>query len=274
MEAIDNQLTGNNFKQLLYTDRKINEQAQKVHGLKNEDLSDKKKFVEIIDELKEYLEGHDLIICHNVRFHIDMLNKAFKDAGGDFKIQKTHCTLQSSKKYKNKDNKKNQNSLVHLCAKYNIPYENKTKSVLLVSKVVADLYFGQPEIFNANQEKEEQVEVEEDIDIYQILEEHEEQQRNQQLQLNVEQQSNNQDESFDIDEILQEIEMEKLELQNLKKESDTEEEISDIDEFLEQNEYEKKEKQNLQQGKNNNQQGKNINIGEIQIKTYFAQNEQ
>ena len=69
--------TTNKFHCYLNPERKVSEQALKVHGYTDKFLSDKKKFNEIVDEFLDFIKGKRLII-HNAEFDISHLNNELK----------------------------------------------------------------------------------------------------------------------------------------------------------------------------------------------------
>lgn len=65
--------TKNRFHCYLNPERKVSEQAFEVHGYTDEFLSQKPKFIEIVDDFLEFIEGKRLII-HNSEFDLSHLN--------------------------------------------------------------------------------------------------------------------------------------------------------------------------------------------------------
>ena len=61
------------FHCYLNPERKVSESALKVHGYTDAFLSDKKKFIDIVDNFLEFIEGKKIII-HNAEFDIGHLN--------------------------------------------------------------------------------------------------------------------------------------------------------------------------------------------------------
>ncbi|KRX07385.1 Ribonuclease H-like domain [Pseudocohnilembus persalinus] len=182
VEAVDDKLTGKNYQTLVKVDKEICAKANEIHGITNQDLLNKKNFQHIVDDLDDYLKNYDSIICHNVEFHVHMLNMEFERAQKpQLKIDqnKTFCTLKWFKKY-SKDNNQysTKNNMPTLCSKFNIPYKNQQKSVLLSSNALAQLYFSQI-LSNINQQSiidEEQginVEKKQNIDVEQFQGQHE-----------------------------------------------------------------------------------------------------
>ncbi len=71
---IDNLVpTKNIFHTYLNPERKVSEKAYQVHGYSDEFLSTKKKFLDIVDEFLNFIDGKEIII-HNAEFDIGHLN--------------------------------------------------------------------------------------------------------------------------------------------------------------------------------------------------------
>ena len=80
--------TKNIFHFYLYPERKVSEEAFKVHGYSDEFLSDKKKFSEIANEFLEFIKDKKIII-HNAEFDIGHINNELLIAGKE-KITKAN----------------------------------------------------------------------------------------------------------------------------------------------------------------------------------------
>ena len=65
------------FHTLINPERKVSEDAIKIHGYTDEILKDKKKFSDIADELIKFIHGKRLII-HNAPFDISNAESVFK----------------------------------------------------------------------------------------------------------------------------------------------------------------------------------------------------
>ena len=68
------------FHFYLNPERKVSEEALKVHGYSDEFLSDKKKFAEIADDFLEFIKDKKIII-HNAEFDIAHINNELLLAG-------------------------------------------------------------------------------------------------------------------------------------------------------------------------------------------------
>ena len=78
---LKNQLpTSRTFHSYLNPQRKVSEDAMKVHGYTDEFLADKKLFKDVADEFLKFIENKKLII-HNADFDISHLNNELKLAG-------------------------------------------------------------------------------------------------------------------------------------------------------------------------------------------------
>jgi DNA polymerase-3 subunit epsilon len=80
VELYARKLTGNNLHFYFNPERDSHEDALKVHGISNEFLRDKPKFVELSDDILDYLSDAELII-HNAAFDVGFLNKELERAG-------------------------------------------------------------------------------------------------------------------------------------------------------------------------------------------------
>ena len=80
VELLNRKLSGNNLHMYFNPDRDSHEDALRVHGITNAFLQDKPRFPEMVAQIRDYLEGAELII-HNAPFDMGFLNKEFERAG-------------------------------------------------------------------------------------------------------------------------------------------------------------------------------------------------
>ena len=128
LELDDFVLTSKKFHCYLNPQRKVSEQALKIHGYTDEFLSKQKKFSDIVDEFLEFIEDKKLII-HNAGFDLSHLNNELSILGKD-KIVKSNVidTLELARnKYPG-----SQNSLDALCKRYKIDNSKRVKHTALV----------------------------------------------------------------------------------------------------------------------------------------------
>ncbi|MDA9754791.1 DNA polymerase III subunit epsilon, partial [Candidatus Pelagibacter sp.] len=72
--------TKNNFHYYLNPERKVSEQAFKIHGYSDEFLSEQKKFRDISKDFLNFIKDKRLII-HNAEFDIEHLNNELSKIG-------------------------------------------------------------------------------------------------------------------------------------------------------------------------------------------------
>ena len=146
------------FHKLINPERKVSQEAFKVHGFSNDFLQDKQKFKEIADELLEFIDGKKLII-HNAPFDIGFLNNELKKINKKvLDIKKVNDTLSLARsKFP-----ASSNSLDNLCKRFNIDISRRTKhNALLDCDLLREVYInlvGQKEpslSFSANYNPEE-----------------------------------------------------------------------------------------------------------------------
>jgi DNA polymerase-3 subunit epsilon len=141
VELHNRMLTGNNFHRYINPERDSEEGALAVHGLTTEFLRDKPKFAEIAQELRDYIQGAEVII-HNAPFDLGFLNAEFKLLGLPSFTE--HCsgvidTLVNAKEM----HPGKRNSLDALCDRYGVSNAHrKLHGALLDAELLADVYLS------------------------------------------------------------------------------------------------------------------------------------
>jgi len=127
------------FHFYLNPERKVSEEAFKVHGYTDEFLLDKKKFSEIADDFLEFIKNKKIII-HNAEFDIAHINNELLIAGKE-KITKTNIvdTLDIARnKYPG-----SAISLDALCKRFRIDNSKREKHTALVDcELLAKVYIN------------------------------------------------------------------------------------------------------------------------------------
>ena len=133
-------LTSKKFHCYLNPERKVSEQAFKVHGYTDIFLSSQKKFSDVVDEFLNFIRDKKLVI-HNASFDLSHLNNELAILGKN-KINEKNVvdTLElARKKFPG-----SQNSLDALCKRYKIDNSRRVKHTALIdcellSKVYVNL---------------------------------------------------------------------------------------------------------------------------------------
>jgi DNA polymerase-3 subunit epsilon len=141
VEVVNRQLTGNNFHRYINPERDSEEGALAVHGLTTEFLSDKPKFAEIADELRDYVKDAEIII-HNAPFDLAFLDAEFERLGlprfADHVVEITDTLATAKEMHPGK-----RNSLDALCDRYGISNAHRTlHGALLDAELLAEVYLA------------------------------------------------------------------------------------------------------------------------------------
>lgn len=139
VELQERRLTGNNLHLYLQPDREIDPGAIAVHGITNEFLIDKPRFVHIVDELQNYLAGAELII-HNADFDVGFLEHEFSLCNQPMDLSKV-CKVTDTLAMARKQFPGQRNNLDALCKRLGVNNSHRTlHGALLDSEILADVY--------------------------------------------------------------------------------------------------------------------------------------
>ena len=139
LEMLDRQPTNNFIQFYLNPERTIDEGASKIHGITIEQLLDKPKFADVVDQIITFVSGSEVII-HNAKFDLSFLNKEFlliKNRTFESYISKVTDTLvMARRKFPNA-----RNSLDVLCDRFKIDKSSRSMHGALIDcKLLADVY--------------------------------------------------------------------------------------------------------------------------------------
>ncbi|WP_225721167.1 DNA polymerase III subunit epsilon [Candidatus Vallotiella sp. (ex Adelges kitamiensis)] len=141
VEIVNRQLTGNNLHLYINPERDSNPGALAVHGLTTEFLSDKPRFSEISDVLRDFVKNASIVI-HNAPFDISFLDLEF--AMLELPPFREHCSnvvdtlMQAKAMFPGK-----RNSLDALCERFGINHAYRTQhGALLDAELLAAVYLA------------------------------------------------------------------------------------------------------------------------------------
>jgi DNA polymerase III subunit epsilon len=133
--------TRNHFHQYLNPEREIDPGAVEVHGLTNEFLAPKPRFVEVARALWDYLQGAELII-HNAPFDLGFLNIEFARAGFEAKLESV-CTVIDTVALARRLLPGQRVGLDALCKRYGVDNSSRDfHGALLDARLLADVYLA------------------------------------------------------------------------------------------------------------------------------------
>ena len=145
--------TKNKFHFYINPERKVSQEAFKVHGYTDEFLSKQKKFSEIVEDFLKFIDGKKLII-HNAEFDISHLNNELSLLGRNKIKEEVVDTMQIARgKFPGSST-----SLDALCKKFSIDNSKREKhnAVIdceLLSKVYINLLDQKEPTFELNVDK-------------------------------------------------------------------------------------------------------------------------
>ena len=169
VELFNRRLTGRNFHKYINPDREIDDGALEVHGITQEFLSDKPRFVDIWDEFKDFWQGDELII-HNAPFDVAFLNHEIGLLNlGLPSIQDQSSVVDSLALARDK-HPGQRNSLDALCRRYSIDNSQRVlHGALLDAEILSDVYLlltgGQGGLFDVAEETKSENHVDKVINV-------------------------------------------------------------------------------------------------------------
>jgi len=137
IELINRFPSGKSFHRYFNPERDMPDAAFKVHGLNIEFLKDKPLFVQIAEELAEFL-GDAPLVAHNAMFDLGFLNAELGRAG---KTLVSRDRLVDTLMLARRKHPGSSNRLDDLCARYKIDNSHRTKhGALLDAELLAEVY--------------------------------------------------------------------------------------------------------------------------------------
>ncbi|MGC6404180.1 MAG: DNA polymerase III subunit epsilon [Candidatus Comchoanobacterales bacterium] len=129
------------YHQYVNPQRSIDPEAEKVHGLSQEFLSDYPLFSEVIDAFLDFVSGHTLVI-HNAPFDVGFMDAELLRCGK--RPLKHYCKIIDSLPLARKMYPGQKNSLDHLCKRFGLDISHRTlhgalKDADLLSQVFQNL---------------------------------------------------------------------------------------------------------------------------------------
>ncbi|WP_440643935.1 DNA polymerase III subunit epsilon [Candidatus Pelagibacter sp. HIMB123] len=130
--------TKNKFHYYLNPERKVSEEALKIHGYSDEFLSKQKKFKEISEEFLEFIKNKRIII-HNAQFDLSHLNNELKLLGiSEISNEIIDTLILAREKFPG-----SQASLDALCKRFRIDNSSRvTHTALIDCDLLAKVYIN------------------------------------------------------------------------------------------------------------------------------------
>ena len=132
--------TDQHFHTFLNPQRAIDEEAQKVHGISNEQLLNEPEVSEIAEQFLEFVDGGILII-HNAAFDLGFLNAELKRASSQYPKLEEICEVEDTLLLARSKFPGQRNSLDALSSRFEISgYDRSFHGALLDANILADVF--------------------------------------------------------------------------------------------------------------------------------------
>ncbi len=140
VELVDRKLTGNHYHVYINPERVVEEEAIAVHGITNEYLADKPKFVEIAAGFVDFIRGAELVI-HNAAFDVGFIDHEFSLLKPALPHVSSICGVLDTLAMARKKHPGQKNNLDALCKRYGIDNSHRDlHGALLDAEILADVY--------------------------------------------------------------------------------------------------------------------------------------
>jgi len=142
VELINRRRTQNDYQVYCNPERDIEEAALDIHGITNEFLADKPRFVEVARDFLAYIKDAQLII-HNADFDVNFIDYELKRVGPELGGIMEYCEVLDTLKMARQAHPGQRNDLNTLCQRYYI--DNSQRSLhgaLLDAEILADVYLA------------------------------------------------------------------------------------------------------------------------------------
>lgn len=142
VEIENRRLTGNEFRRLLNPGRKVEAAAFEVHGISDEELSDKPAFAEVEGEFVEFIAGAEVIV-HNAAFDVGFLDYELSLTSSPLNKLESVCAITDTLQMAKTRHPGQRNSIDSLCKRYDIDASAREKhGALLDAQLLAQVYLA------------------------------------------------------------------------------------------------------------------------------------
>jgi DNA polymerase-3 subunit epsilon len=132
--------SGRHFHRYVNPERDIDLAASQVHGMTAEDLADKPRFADIVDEFLDFVAGAELLI-HNAPFDVGFLNAELERIGRP-RVDSV-CSVSDTLAMAREMHPGKKNSLDALCERYAVDHSRRTlHGALLDAQLLADVWLA------------------------------------------------------------------------------------------------------------------------------------
>ena len=139
VEVVNRRLTGRHYHVYLKPNRKIDEEAIKIHGITDDFLADKPPFSGQVEAFLDFIRGAELV-AHNAPFDVGFLDYELSLIGRKERVAEL-CKVTDTLALARKLYPGKRNNLDVLCTRYGIDNSHRTlHGALLDAEILADVY--------------------------------------------------------------------------------------------------------------------------------------
>lgn len=142
LELIERRLTGRTFHVYLNPERDVEGGALAVHGITNEFLNDKPRFVDLADDFLDFIRGAELVI-HNAAFDVGFLNAELARLDPPQRVDSHATAVLDTLQLARKLHPGQRVSLDALCKRYEVDNSGRElHGALLDAELLAEVYLA------------------------------------------------------------------------------------------------------------------------------------
>jgi DNA polymerase-3 subunit epsilon len=147
VELLNRRPTGRTFHHYLNPDREIDKGALEVHGITMEQLQNKPRFAEVVDEFMAFISGAELVI-HNAAFDVAFIDAELKRHSAKApayvgRVVNNECRVLDTLALARQMHPGQRNNLDALCKRYSIDNSHRElHGALLDARILADVYLA------------------------------------------------------------------------------------------------------------------------------------
>jgi len=142
LELVNRRLTGREYHRFLNPERKIDEGAERVHGISIADLEGQPRFADIAEELIDFLRDSELVI-HNAEFDVGFLDYELQLMKHPRPSITEHTTVLDTLGLARKLHPGQRNSLDALCKRYSVDASRReVHGALIDAELLAKVYLA------------------------------------------------------------------------------------------------------------------------------------
>ncbi|PSJ46215.1 DNA polymerase III subunit epsilon [Zobellella endophytica] len=139
VEVVNRRLTGRHFHVYLKPDRKVDEEAIRVHGITDDFLADKPPFTVEVERFLDFIAGSELV-AHNAPFDVGFLDYEMELMGRPERMAQM-CKVTDTLALARRLFPGKRNNLDVLCDRYGIDNSHRSlHGALLDAEILADVY--------------------------------------------------------------------------------------------------------------------------------------